>query len=120
MDFELSQDHKVLQDSVRDFVEKEIKPLAIQIDEKHNIPDELVQKMSAMGLLGSYLPEAYGGAGMDILSYAILVEEVSKACASSGVLISAHTSLGCNPILQFGKRNTFLLWQPVRRSVVFC
>jgi butyryl-CoA dehydrogenase len=102
MDFELSQDHKVLQDSVRDFVEKEIKPLAIQIDEKHNIPDELVQKMSAMGLLGSYLPEAYGGAGMDILSYAILVEEVSKACASSGVLISAHTSLGCNPILQFG------------------
>ncbi len=102
MDFELSQDHKVLQSSVRDFVEKEIKPLAIQIDENHKIPDELVQKMSAMGLLGSYLPEAYGGAGLDILSYAIVVEEVSKACASSGVLISAHTSLGCDPILQFG------------------
>ncbi len=102
MDFELSQDHKVLQSSVRDFVEKEIKPLAIQIDENHKIPDELVQKMSAMGLLGSYLPEAYGGAGLDILSYVIVVEEVSKACASSGVLISAHTSLACDPILQFG------------------
>ncbi|MBI4732144.1 MAG: acyl-CoA dehydrogenase [Chloroflexi bacterium] len=102
MDFEFSQDHKVLQSSVRDFVEKEVKPLAIQIDENHMIPDELVQKMSAMGLLGSYLPEAYGGAGLDILSYAIVVEEVSKACASSGVLISAHTSLACDPILQFG------------------
>ena len=102
MDFDLSQDHKILQRSVRDFVEKEIKPLAIQIDENHRIPDELVQKMSALGLLGSYLPEAYGGAGLDILSYALVVEEVSKACASSGVLISAHTSLACDPILQFG------------------
>lgn len=102
MDFELSQDHKVLQGSVRDFVEKEVKPLAIQIDENHAIPDELVRKMSEMGLLGCYLPEAYGGAGLDILSYAIVVEEVSKACASSGILISAHTSLACDPILQFG------------------
>src|SRR5512137_2794410 len=102
MDFELSQDHKVLQSSVRDFVEKEVKPLAIKIDEDHQIPDELVQKMSALGLLGSYLPDAYGGAGMDILSYAIVVEEVAKACASSSVLISAHTSLTCDPILQFG------------------
>jgi butyryl-CoA dehydrogenase len=102
MDFELNPDHKVLQSSVRDFVEKEIKPLAIQIDEDHKIPDELVQLMSGMGLMGSYLPEVYGGAGLDILSYALVVEEVSKACASSGVLISAHTSLACDPILQFG------------------
>jgi butyryl-CoA dehydrogenase len=102
MDFELSQDHKVLQASVRDFVEKEIKPLAIQIDENHAIPDALVQNMRAMGLLGSYVPEAYGGAALDILSYVIVVEEVSKACGSSGVLISAHTSLACDPILQFG------------------
>lgn len=102
MDFELSQDHKVLQSSIRDFVEKEIKPLAIQIDENHKIPDELIQKMSALGLLGSFIPAAYGGAGMDILSYVIVVEEVSKACASSGVLISAHTSLACDPILHFG------------------
>jgi butyryl-CoA dehydrogenase len=102
MDFELSPDHKVLQSSVRDFVEKEVKPLAIQIDENHKIPDELIQKISALGLLGSFIPEAYGGAGLDILSYALVVEEVSKACASSGVLISAHTSLACDPILHFG------------------
>jgi len=102
MDFELSQDHKVLQSSVRDFVEKEIKPIAIQIDEMHHIPEQLVLKMREMGLLGSYLPEAYGGAGLDILSYAIVVEEVSKACGSSGILISAHTSLVCDPIYQFG------------------
>jgi butyryl-CoA dehydrogenase len=102
MDFELSPDQKVLQSSVRDFVEKEVKPLAIQIDENHKIPDELIQKISALGLLGSFIPEAYGGAGLDILSYALVVEEVSKACASSGVLISAHTSLACDPILHFG------------------
>jgi len=112
MDFELSQDHKVLQSSVRDFVEKEVKPLAIQIDENHKIPDELVQKMSALGLLGSYLPEEFGGAGLDILSYAIVVEEVSKACASSGVLISAHTSLACDPILQFGTQDQKKIFLP--------
>ena len=60
MNFELSQDHKVLQDSVRDFVNKEIKPLAIKIDEDHAIPDELVNKMGEMGFLGSYFPEEYG------------------------------------------------------------
>ena len=81
MDFELSQDHRVLRDSVRNFVEKEIKPIAMQIDEEHMIPDALVAKMGEMGLLGSYLPEEYGGAGMDMLSYAIVVEEVSKRAA---------------------------------------
>jgi butyryl-CoA dehydrogenase len=102
MNFELSQDHKVLRDSVRDFVDREIKPLAIKIDEDHKIPDELIEKMSAMGFMGSYVPEEYEGAGLDMLSYAIVVEEVSKACGSSGVLISAHTSLACDPIYRFG------------------
>ncbi len=102
MDFDLSEEHKLLQSSLRDFVEKEVRPLAVEIDEKHHIPDDLVSKMCEMGLLGSYLPEAYGGAGLDILSYTIVVEEISKACASSGILISAHTSLACDPILQFG------------------
>ena len=102
MDFELNSDQKMLQSSVRTFVEKEIKPLAIQIDETHTIPPELIHKMCEMGMLGTYLPEAYSGAGMDIMSYVIVVEEVSKACGSTGVLISAHTSLACDPILQFG------------------
>ncbi len=112
MDFELSQDHKVLQSSVRDFVEKEIRPLAIQIDENHKIPDELIQKISALGLLGSFIPEAYGGAGLDILSYVLVVEEVSKACASNGVLISAHTSLACDPILHFGTESQKMKYLP--------
>ncbi len=116
MNFELSQDHKVLRDSVRDFVNNEIKPLAMEIDEKHAIPDALVQQMSEMGLLGSYLPEEYGGAGMDMLSYAIVVEEVSKACASSGVLISAHTSLCSGPILTFGTEEQKQKWLPALNS----
>jgi butyryl-CoA dehydrogenase len=65
-----------------------------------------------MGLLGSYLPEVYGGAGLDILSYAIVVEEVSKACASTGILISAHTSLACDPILQFGTEEQKMKYLP--------
>jgi butyryl-CoA dehydrogenase len=112
MDFELSQDHKVLKDSVRDFVEKEIKPIAMQIDEDHMIPDSLVKKMGEMGFLGSYLPEEYEGAGLDMLSYAIVVEEVSKACGSSGVLISAHTSLACGPIYTFGTEEQKKKWLP--------
>ncbi|UFS70741.1 acyl-CoA dehydrogenase [Geomonas sp. RF6] len=110
MDFELSQDHKVLRDSVRDFVVKEVKPLARQIDEEHAVPDALVRKMAELGLLGSYLPQEYGGAGLDTLSYAIVVEEVSKACASSGVVISAHTSLACDPIYRFGTEEQKRRW----------
>lgn len=116
MNFELSQDHKVLQDAVRDFVEKEVKPLAVKIDEEHMIPDELVRKMGEMGFMGSYLPEEYGGAGLDMLSYAIVVEEVSKACGSSGVLISAHTSLCCGPLHTFGTEEQKKKWLPPLNS----
>ena len=112
MDFELSQDHKVLRDSIRDFVVKEIKPIAMQIDEEHMIPDALVKRMGEMGFLGSCFPEEYGGAGLDMLSYVILVEEVSKACGSSGVLISAHTSLACGPIYTFGTEEQKKKWLP--------
>jgi butyryl-CoA dehydrogenase len=111
MDFELDEQHRLLRDTVRDFAQREVRPLAIQIDEEHRIPDELVAKMAALGLLGSYVPEADGGAGLDMLAYAIVVEEISKACASSGVLISAHTSLACDPILRYGtpaQRQRFL------------
>ncbi|MBW4054053.1 MAG: acyl-CoA dehydrogenase [Proteobacteria bacterium] len=112
MNFELSQDHKVLQETVRDFVNKEIKPIAMKIDEDHMIPDALVRKMGDMGFLGSYLPEEYGGAGLDMLSYAIVIEEVSKACGSSGVLISAHTSLASGPIDTFGTEEQKKKWLP--------
>jgi butyryl-CoA dehydrogenase len=122
MDFELSQDHKVLQSAVRDFVEKEIKPIAVQIDEQHAIPDALVKKMGDMGFLGSYFPEPYGGAGLDVLSYVIVVEEVSKACGSSGVLISAHSSLAVNPIYAFGSEEQKQKWLPPlnRGEIIGC
>jgi butyryl-CoA dehydrogenase len=112
MDFELDQDHRMLRDTLRDFVAKEVRPLAIDIDEKHRIPGELVAKVAAMGFLGSYLPEEYDGAGLDILSYAMVVEEVSRACASTGILISAHTSLACDPILKFGNEEQKKRWLP--------
>lgn len=116
MNFELSQDHKVLQSAVRDFVEKEIKPIAIKIDEEHMIPDALVAKMGKMGFLGSCLPEECGGAGLDMLSYVIVVEEVSKVCGSSGVLISAHTSLASGPIHTFGTDEQKKKWLPALNS----
>jgi butyryl-CoA dehydrogenase len=116
MDFELNQDQKMLQSSVRTFVEKEVKPLAIQIDETHAIPPELVKQISDMGMLGVYIPEEYGGAGMDMLSYAIVVEEVSKACGSTGILISAHTSLACDPIYRFGNEEQKKKFLPLLTS----
>ena len=82
MNFELTHDQKVLQSAVRDFVENEIKPIAAKIDEDHMIPDELVAHMAEMGFLGSYFPEEYGGAGLDMFSYAILIEEISRGCAN--------------------------------------
>ncbi len=112
MNFELTHDQKVLQSAVRDFVANEIKPIAAKIDEEHRIPDELVEHISEMGFLGSYFPEEYGGAGLDMMSYAILVEEISKACASTGVLVSAHTSLCCNPIYAYGTEEQKQQWLP--------
>lgn len=112
MDFDLGEDHKILQSSVREFVAKEVRPLAVQIDETHSIPTELVRKIGDMGLMGCFIPEEYGGAGMDILSYAIVVEEVSKACGSCGILISAHSSLACDIILTYGTEAQKLAFLP--------
>lgn len=102
MNFDFEEEHKLLQDMLVNFVNKEVKPLAQQIDREHKIPDTLIRKMADLGLLGTYIPEEYGGAGMDYFSYVMTVEEVSKACGSTGVMISAHTSLACDPILSFG------------------
>ena len=116
MDFELSQDHKVLKDTVRDFVVNEIAPIAIEIDEKHEIPDSLVKKLGEMGFLGAYTPEEYGGSSLDILSYILVVEEISKACASTSVLVSAHTSLATDPILYFGNNEQKKRYLPLLAS----
>ncbi|MCA1928193.1 MAG: acyl-CoA dehydrogenase [Calditerrivibrio sp.] len=116
MNFEFEEEHRLLQDTLVNFVNKEVKPLAQQIDKEHKIPEKLIKQMADLGLLGTYIPEEYGGAGMDYFSYVMTVEEVSKACGSSGVFISAHTSLACDPILSFGNEEQKKKYLPLLTS----
>ncbi len=102
MDFLLSEEQEMLRKTVRNFAEKEIAPKAGPMDEEEEYDWSLWDTMAEMGLSGVPFPEEYGGAGMDNLSYAITVEELSRVCGSSGVLVSAHTSLCCWPIYNFG------------------
>lgn len=102
MDFRQDEMHEELQTMYREFAQEQVKPLAAEIDKTERFPEETVAAMAEMGLLGIPFPEEYGGAGMDSLSYAQCVEELSKVCASTGVIVSAHTSLGSTPIYLFG------------------
>ena len=101
MDFELDDDHRMLQQELRSFAEKEVAPGAAERDQEARIPDELRAKLAEMGVFGICIPIEYGGAGMDCLASSIVVEEISRACAGTGVLISAHNSLCVDPILLF-------------------
>ena len=102
MDLELTEEQQLLQKSVRDFAEAEVRPLAKEIDETGHFPMETFKKAAELGLTGVAVPETYGGAGMDHVSYAIVVEEISRVCASTGVILSVQNSLYCDPILRFG------------------
>ncbi|MBU0754395.1 MAG: acyl-CoA dehydrogenase [Planctomycetes bacterium] len=102
MDFNLTEEQTMIRDTAREFAEKELGPIAAQIDEEARFPEEVVKLMGELGLMGIYIPEEYGGADADMVSYCLAVEEISKICASTGVTLSAHTSLGCDPILRFG------------------
>ena len=102
MDFKRDELHQDILDMVHDFAVNEVKPLAAEIDKTEEFPMENVKKMAEMGLMGIPFPEEYGGAGMDTLAYIQTVEELSKYCGTTGVIVSAHTSLCCTPIYQFG------------------
>lgn len=102
MDFKQDELHKDIHDMVHEFAVNEVKPLAAEIDKTEEFPMENVKKMAEMGLLGIPFPEEYGGSDMDTLAYIQTVEELSKYCATTGVIVSAHTSLCCTPIFQFG------------------
>ncbi len=102
MDFELNDIQTMVRDTARKFAREEVAPLAAEMDKEARFKPELVQQMGELGFLGAAVPEAYGGAGMDYQCYAIIVEELSSACASTGVVVSAHSSLCCDPILKFG------------------
>ncbi len=100
--FDLSEDQQAVREMVRDFAESEIRPIALAIDESHEFPAETTRKMAELGLLGMFVPEQYGGAGMDYLSYVVAVEELSRVCATHGVICSVNNSLVCYPILTYG------------------
>ena len=102
MDFELTQDQKLVQDMVRKFALNELEPVAAEIDNSRQFPWDNIKKMAELGLLGVVIPEEYGGAGLDFLSLAIVIEEISKVCASTGVIVAVNNSLAAYPILAFG------------------
>lgn len=102
MDFELNEEQKMFQKAMRDFAENEIRPIAQETDASGQFPWDTIRKMGGMGMLGLPIPEEYGGAGADYLSYAIAVEEVSRVCGSTGITLAAHTSLACMPLVYFG------------------
>lgn len=102
MDFTLSKEHQMARTLFRDFAENEVRPLAQEVDEKEMFPKETVEKMQKLGFLGIPMPKEYGGQGCDTLTYVMCIEELSKVCGTTGVIVSAHTSLGADPIKKFG------------------
>ncbi|MEO8632630.1 MAG: acyl-CoA dehydrogenase [Chloroflexota bacterium] len=101
-DLSLTEEQELAQRTARDFAREKILPLAGEIDEQGKIPRELIAEMASLGFLGIYVPEAYGGAGLDALSYALVTEEINRACASTGVVMSSHVSLVVDPLLHHG------------------
>ena len=102
MDFGLSNDQQLIRDAAREFVEKEIKPVASKFDEEGSFPAEIIKKLGGLGFMGMMVPEEYGGAGLDCVSYAMAVEEVSRGDASVGITMSVNNSLVCQPLLDHG------------------
>lgn len=102
MDFSHTPQELLFLQMIREFAENEVKPLAAEIDEQERYPIETVEKMGKLGIMGIPIPVEYGGAGSTNQIYTMCVEELSRACATTGVVVSAHTSLCCSPILEFG------------------
>ena len=102
MDFTLSKQQQMVQKMYKEFAENEVKPLAKKVDAEEYFPKETVEKMAKLGMMGIYFPKSVGGAGGDVLSYVMAVEEMSKVCGTTGVILSAHTSLCAAPIYENG------------------
>jgi butyryl-CoA dehydrogenase len=102
MDFELTEEQRMIRETARDFAAREIAPKAAEIDKSGRWPSEIIRKMAELGFLGIAVPQEYGGAGLDTVSYALAMEEISQACASSGVIMSVNNSLFCDPVYKFG------------------
>lgn len=119
--FQTTEAHEALRAKVREFAETEVKPLTFLLDKENEFPTEAIEKFAKMGMMGLPYPKEYGGAGSDVLSYAIAVEELSRVDGGTGVILSAHVSLGSYPIFAFGteeqKQNISFLSLPVKSSV---
>src|SRR3954468_14866237 len=110
--FDLSDDHRLIQETVRDFARNEVAPVAEQLDREKRFPYEIVAKLGELGLMGIPFPEEYGGAGADSLAYAIAVEELTRGDSSVAITGCAHTSLGTQPIYLFGSDEQKRDWLP--------
>ncbi|MDR2528288.1 MAG: acyl-CoA dehydrogenase [Synergistaceae bacterium] len=102
MDFELTREQQMARGLFEEFAEKEVRPLAQEIDEEERFPTETVEKMKRYGFMGIPISREYGGQGCDVLTYILCVEELAKVCGTTGVIVAAHTSLACDPIEKYG------------------
>jgi short-chain 2-methylacyl-CoA dehydrogenase len=102
VNFELAEEHELIRRTVRDFAEQRVAPVAEELDREHRFPYELVEELAGLGLMGLPIPEQWGGAGGDTISYAIAIEELARIDSSVCITVAAHTSLGTMPILLFG------------------
>ena len=112
MDFDLSPEHELLRRTLRDFLAKEVEPVIDEHEKARKFPTEIVAKLGEMGMLGIPFPDGEGGGGLDTLAYAIAIDEMSRVWGSLGIIVAAHTSLGCNPIHLAGtdeQKNRFLV-----------
>ena len=112
MNFDLSPEHELVRRTVREFAESKVAPVAAELDREHRFPYDLVAELAELGLMGMPVPEEYGGAGADTLSYAIAVEELTRIDSSVAITLAAHTSLGTMPILLFGTEEQKRQWLP--------
>ncbi len=116
MDFNLSEEHRLVQQTAREFANREILPVAGQLDAEHRFPAEIVRGLGELGLMGVMVPEEYGGAGMDNVAYILAMEEVARACASTAAIMSVNNSLVCDPILRYGTEDQKRRYLPVLAS----
>lgn len=109
---ELPETHQILRQTCRDYADRELSPIAARLDKEHSYPAKQIQELGAMGVMAIEVPEELGGAGMDYLAYSVAMEEISRGCASTGVVVSVNNSLYIGPILKFGTEEQKMQWIP--------
>jgi alkylation response protein AidB-like acyl-CoA dehydrogenase len=112
VNLDLTPEHELVRSTVREFAEQKVAPVAAELDREHRFPYDLVAELAELGLMGIPVPEEYGGAGSDTVSYAIAVEELTRIDSSVAITVAAHTSLGTMPILLFGSEEQKREWLP--------